>query len=285
MRIGLIHSVIRKDEKLLIEAFRGLPNVHLELMDDRELHFDPQNDRFRLDLVVARSVSHSRNLCMARLFENAGIPVVNSARAIEICGDKMQTSLALQQAGLPQPDFRIAFTEASALQAIEEIGYPAVLKPVVGSWGRLICKVNDRDAAEAILEHKATLGHYQHSIFYIQRYVEKRGRDIRSFVVGDQCIAAIYRSSEHWKTNTALGGRASECPISHELQFLSLAAARAVGGEVVAVDLFETPDGLQINEVNDTMEFKNSIDVTGIDIPQKVTDYLAGVWTRELLHV
>lgn len=285
MKIGLLHSVIRKDEKLLIEAFRNMPNVELVLMDDRELHFEPLNDRFRMDLVVARSVSHSRNLNIARLFENAGIPVVNTSHSIEVCGDKLQTSLALKQAGLPQPDFRVAFTEEAALEAIETMGYPVVLKPVVGSWGRLICKINDRDAAEAVLEHKATLGHYQHSIFYIQRFIEKRGRDIRSFVVGDECIAAIYRTNEHWKTNTALGGRASFCQITHELQFLSLAAARAVGGEVVAIDLFETPEGLQINEVNDTMEFKNSIDVTGIDIPSRVTQYLAGTWARELSHV
>ena len=191
-----------------------------------------------------------------------------------ICGDKILSSLALKEGGVPQPELRIAFTEQSALNAIEELGYPAVLKPAVGSWGRLLSKVNDREAAESILEHKAILGSYHHSIFYIQKYVEKEGRDIRSFVVGDKCIAAIYRTSEHWITNTALGGTATGCPVNDEIAEISLRAANAVGGGVVAVDLFETPGGLLVNEVNYTMEFKNSIDTTGVNIPAKIADYV-----------
>ena len=144
----------------------------------------------------------------------------------------------------------------------------------MGSWGRLIAKINDRQAAEAILEHKQILGSYHHSIYYIQAYVEKPGRDIRSFVVGDETIAAIYRTSEHWITNTATGGVASNCPVTPELNELSLAAAKAVGGGVVAVDLMESPDGLTVIEVNYTMEFRNSIDTTGVDIPGKMIDYL-----------
>ncbi len=285
MRIGILHSVIRKDEKMLIDAFRGLSNVELVLMDDREMGFQPARDRYRLDLMVARSVSHSRNLNIVRLFETAGIPCVNSSKAIDVCGDKLQTSLALGRAGLPQPEFRVAFSEKAALDLIEDMGYPVVLKPVVGSWGRLISKINDRDAAESLLEHKATLGNYQHSIFYVQEYVEKGHRDIRSFVVGDEVVAAIYRDSDHWKTNTALGAVTSNCPLTSELTELSLAAARAVSGEVVAIDLFETPNGLVINEVNDTMEFKNSVSVTGVNIPLKIAEYVAGVRDWETVNV
>ena len=171
----------------------------------------------------------------------------------------------------------VAHTPESALQAIERLGYPVVLKPAVGSWGRLLSKVNDREAAEAILEHKETLGSYHHSIFYIQKYVEKHGRDIRSFVVGDETICAIYRTSPHWITNTARGGVATNCPVTREVNDISVRAAKAVGGGVVAIDLFETPDGLMVNEVNYTMEFRNSIDTTGVDIPAKVVDYVVEV--------
>jgi [lysine-biosynthesis-protein LysW]--L-2-aminoadipate ligase len=157
------------------------------------------------------------------------------------------------------------------------MGYPVVLKPAVGSWGRLLSKVNDRDAAESLLEHKTVLGSYHHSIFYIQKYVEKYGRDIRSFVVGDKCIGAIYRESPHWITNTARGGVASNCPVTDEIADLSLRAAKAVGGGVVAMDLFETKTGLQVNEVNYTMEFKNSITTTGVDIPKHIVDYVLKV--------
>ncbi len=159
-----------------------------------------------------------------------------------------------------------------------------VLKPSVGSWGRLLAKVNDREAAEALVEHKQTLGSYQHGIFYIQAFVDKPGRDIRSFVIGGATVAAIRRYSAHWITNTARGGRAEACPITDEVDALSVAAARAVGGGVVAVDLIETADGgLLVNEVNHTMEFRNSIEPTGVDIPGKVVDYLLTVGAEATL--
>jgi [lysine-biosynthesis-protein LysW]--L-2-aminoadipate ligase len=141
----------------------------------------------------------------------------------------------------------------------------------------LLSKINDRDAAETVLEHKTVLGSYHHSIFYIQQYIEKQGRDIRSFVVGDDCIAAIYRSSDHWITNTARGAQASKCEVTAEVAEISLAAAKAVGGGIVAVDLFESDGGLLVNEVNYTMEFRNSIDTTGVDIPQIVANYVIGL--------
>ncbi len=273
MRVGFLHSLIRKDEKLLISEFRKRDGVELVMLDDRKLIFDLQN-RPEVDVVLERCINHSRAMHGLRLLESVGIPCINTSEVARICGDKILSSLALKEASIAQPALRIAFTEQSALVAIEELGYPVVLKPAVGSWGRLLSKVNDREAAESILEHKAILGSYHHSIFYIQKYVEKEGRDIRSFVVGDTCIAAIYRSSEHWITNTALGGIATGCPVDDQLAEISLRAANAVGGGVVAVDLFETPGGLLVNEVNYTMEFKNSIDTTGVNIPAKIVDYV-----------
>jgi [lysine-biosynthesis-protein LysW]--L-2-aminoadipate ligase len=273
MKIGFLHSLIRKDEKFLIEEIERHRNVDLEMVDDRNLVFNLGNDHFDYDVVIERSINHSRALHALVLFENAGITCVNTSKVALTCGDKLMTSKVLAASKIPQPTVCIAFTEESALDAIEEMGYPVVIKPAVGSWGRLLSKINDRDAAEAILEHKTVLGSYHHSIFYIQKYIEKRGRDIRSFVVGDQCIAAIYRTSEHWITNTARGGVASNCPVTREIAELSVTAANAVGGGVVALDLFETNDGLMVNEVNYTMEFKNSIHVTGVNIPKYIIDY------------
>ncbi|MCB1740592.1 MAG: lysine biosynthesis protein LysX [Gammaproteobacteria bacterium] len=273
MKIGFLHSLIRKEEKLLLDEFKRHEGVDVVMLDDRKLIFDLRS-KPDVDVVVERCINHSRALHGLKLFESAGIKCVNSARVASICGDKILTSLALQEAGVPQPELRIAFTEESALNALDELGYPAVLKPAVGSWGRLLSKVNDRDAAETILEHKTILGSYHHSIFYIQKYVDKKGRDIRSFVVGDRCIAAIYRSSEHWITNTARGAKASNCPISEELAEISVRAARAVGGGMLAIDVFETPRGLLVNEVNYTMEFRNSIDTTGVNIPRLMAEYV-----------
>jgi [lysine-biosynthesis-protein LysW]---L-2-aminoadipate ligase len=274
MEIGFLHSLIRKDEKLLIEEFNKRENVKLVMVDDRKLKFDLKKNNFQFDAIIERSINHSRALHALRLFESAGIKCVNTFNVASICGDKLLTSTILEDNNIAQPDVKIAFTEESALEAIEEMGYPVVLKPAVGSWGRLLSKINDRDAAESILEHKTVLGTYHHSIFYIQKYVEKKGRDIRSFVVGDECIAAIYRTSEHWITNTAKGAVASKCEVTSEIADLSVRAAKAVGGGVLAIDLFESEDGIMVNEVNYTMEFKNSVTTTGVDIPEHVVDYL-----------
>ena len=273
MRVGFLHSLIRPEEKLLIRELRRRPGVELVFLDDRRLVFDLRTPP-AVDVILERSINHSRAMHALRIFESMDIRCVNRYEVSRKCGDKILTAVALAEFGVPQPETRVAFTEDSSLEAIEELGYPVVLKPAVGSWGRLLSRINDRQAAETVLEHKAILGSYHHSIFFAQKYVEKGGRDIRSFVVGDECIAAVYRTSDHWITNTARGATTSNCPVTAELADLSLRAAEAVGGGVLAVDLFETADGLLVNEVNYTMEFRNSIGVTGVDIPERIVSYL-----------
>jgi [lysine-biosynthesis-protein LysW]--L-2-aminoadipate ligase len=275
LRVGVLCSRVRIEEKLLFEALRAR-GVEYEKLDDRDIIFDL--DRLHpthpFDVIMERCINHSRALYALEIFHAWGIKTINSVQAARVCGDKLLTTQALLQHKVPVPHTMIAFTPESALQAIEQLGYPVVLKPCVGSWGRLISKVNDRQAAEALLEHKQILGSYHHSIYYIQEYIDKPGRDIRSFVVGDATIAAIYRTSDHWITNTALGGKASNCPITPEIDALSRAAAQAVGGGMLAIDLLESSAGLLVNEVNYTMEFRNSIHTTGVDIPGKMIDYV-----------
>jgi len=280
MKVGFLHSILRVEEKLLIDEFRTRPGVELEKIDDRERFFDLHKNSFGFDVVIERCINHSRAVHALKIFNDFGIPTVNTFEVAEVCGSKFLTTQALIKTKVPTPKCYMAFTPESALAAMDELGFPCVIKPNTGSWGRLISKINDRDAAEAILEHKQILGSYHHSIFYIQEYVEKHGRDIRSFVVGDRCIAAVYRYSPHWITNTARGGKTDNCPITDEVHDPSVRAAKAVGGGVVAIDLFETPAGLSVNEVNYTMEFRNSITVTGVNIPAKVVDYVLEVGRR-----
>lgn len=230
------------------------------------------------DAVLERCISHSQALEAMRILESWGIPCVNHAHVGEVCGDKLATNLALNAAGVPMPRAKVAFGFESAIEAIEELGYPVVIKPATGSWGRLLARINDRDAAEALIEHKQILGTYHHSTFYIQEHVDKPGRDLRGFVVGDEVVCAIQRTSDHWITNTARGAKTAAFPVTDELRELSLGAAKAVGGGIVAVDLLETKDGrMLVNEVNYTMEFKNSVTPTGVDIPAKIIDYLVDV--------
>lgn len=277
MRIGILCSRVRVEEKLLFAAFDslGVPAVRL---DERALAVQVGQFAPEVDIVLERSVSAGAGLVAAQMFEAAGAPVINSAATARICADKVQTSLALDRAGVPQPRTEIALSPEAALAAIAHIGYPAVLKPPVGSWGRLLARVNDRDAAEALIEHKAVLGGVSHQTFYIQEYIEKPSRDIRAFVVGGAAIAAIYRQSPHWITNTARGGQASNCPVTPEIADICGRAALAVSanrGGVLAIDLLEDPArGLLVCEVNHTMEFRNSIDTTGVNIPLHVARYV-----------
>lgn len=274
MKIGFLHSIIRMDEKLLLNEFQKRSGISLERIDDRTQIFELHKNNLDYDVVLERCINHSRALYALKILNSHDVNTVNSYEVANTCGSKFLTVMAMIKNRIPTPRSFICFTPESAIQAMERLGYPCVIKPDTGSWGRLIAKINDRDAAEAVLEHKMILGSYHHSIFHIQEYVQKNGRDIRSFVVGDECIAAIYRSSEHWITNTARGGSVSSCPLSEELKEMSLKAAASVGGGVVALDLFETENGLTVNEINYTMEFKNSIEATGVDIPAKIVDHV-----------
>jgi [lysine-biosynthesis-protein LysW]--L-2-aminoadipate ligase len=277
-RLGILCSRIRVEEKLLLQAFRAR-GVEPERIDDEALVLDVDAPSpLPWDAVLDRSLSQSRALAALRVLEARGMRTVNSAGVVATCGDKVATSAALSRHGLPAPRTMVAFTPEAALRAIEEMGYPVVIKPPVGSWGRMVARLNDRDAAEAVLDHKHHLGTAQDSVFYIQEHVDKPGRDIRSFVVAGETICAIYRESEHWITNTARGGHASNCPVTEDIDRLSLAAAAAVGGGVLAVDLLEAADGrLLISEVNHTMEFRNSIETTGVDIPGRIVDHVLAV--------
>jgi [lysine-biosynthesis-protein LysW]--L-2-aminoadipate ligase len=263
------------EEKLLFRALRER-QVPFERIDVRQVMFDLHAQTWEeYDLVMIRCVSQSRGTYAARLLEGRGVRTVNAHRTFVTCGDKVLTSLALDERGIPTPRTEFAFNQRPALEAVEALGYPVVLKSPVGSWGRLMGKVNDREAAETVLEHKAALERGQDTPFYLQQYVDKPGRDIRTMVIGDETVYAVYRHAEHWITNTARGGSTTPVPVDGEIDRLSRAAAAAVGGGIVAVDLLEDADGsLLVNEVNHTPEFHGAMQATDVDIPGRMVDYV-----------
>ncbi len=281
IRVGFLYTRLRVEEKHLLEELEGRPEVKVTRIPDGEKFFDITQKPADVDVLFERSISYSRGLYISRIFEAYSIPVINSSLVAERCGDKYVTSQLLVKNGIPTPRVMMAFDEESALGAIEAAGYPCVLKPVIGSWGRLLAKVDNRYSAESIIEHKAALG-INHQIFYVQEYINKPNRDIRAFVIGDELICAIYRSSDSWITNTARGAVATNCPITDEMADLCQRAARAIGGGLLALDLFETENGFTINEINHTMEFRNSIDTTGVNIPQKMVEYVIAKANAEL---
>ncbi len=286
MRVALLVTHIRAEEKLILAAFNNR-DISPDIILDRELNFEITQGADQLapsglawrdyDLVFERCVSTSRGMYALAILNSWGIRSFNTYETAATCSDKLRTSIALMRQGIPQPHTRVAFTPKSAMQAIEDVEYPAVLKPVTGSWGRLLARVHNRDSAEAILEHRQTLGDYNHHTYYVQEYVDKPGRDIRAFVVGERTIAAIYRESNHWITNTARGGLATNCPVTPLLDDICVRAANAVGGGILAVDLLEDAAGdFVVNEINHTMEFRNSSKPTGVDIAQEVIDFVIG---------
>ena len=273
IRVGFLYTRLRLEEKHLLEALEKHEGVEVVRINDGDLFFDISHIPEPVDVLFERSISYSRGLYISKIYEANGVRVVNSSRVAERCGDKYVTSQILVREGIPTPRVLMAFDEESALAAADAIGYPFVMKPVVGSWGRLLAKVDDRSTAEAFIEHKASLG-VNHQVYYLQEYINKPGRDIRAFVVGEEPICAIYRASENWITNTARGGVATNCPLTPELTDICQRTARAMGGGLLAIDVFEADSGLVVNEVNHTMEFRNSITTTGVNIPALMIEYI-----------
>lgn len=276
IRLGVLVSHLRTEEKAILAAARQR-GVAVTPLFDRELMLDlaaadAAGSRLDFDVVLDRCVAHSRSGYTLRALQRWGIPTLNSAEAVRLCDDKAENSLVLEAAGVPTPRTLLAFDVDSAIRACEAVGFPAVLKPVTGSWGRLLARVNGPDQARAILEQKRDLGSFHHAIFYVQEYIAKPDRDIRAYVVGDRVLAASYRTAKHWVTNAARGAQSMPCPITPDIEELALRACRAVGARLAGVDLIETEDGLEVIEVNTGGEFKGLMSTTDVDIAGAIVD-------------
>lgn len=279
--LAILYDTIRWEEKALYEAAKK-KGVSVENVDIKGLRvrLDGQSD-FKDKVVLQRSVSYFKSLHATAALEGLGAKVINPLKVAGITGNKLFAHMELEKAGVRTPKAIAAFSEEGAMQALEEFGYPAVIKPTVGSWGRMIGLLRDKDAARAVVEDREHMFPLYH-IYYFEEFVERPPRDIRAIVVGDKVVAAIYRYSGdgEWKTNMALGGRAEVCPVTDELNDICMKAARAVSGQVVGVDLMEGKDGLMVHEVNNTTEFKNTVRVTGVDIPGLMVDYALSIYKR-----
>jgi [lysine-biosynthesis-protein LysW]--L-2-aminoadipate ligase len=275
----ILYDVIRWEEKALYEAAMK-KGAKVQNVDCKNLAIDLNNkdSKYKGQVVVQRSVSYFKNVHSTAALEGLGARVINPLHAAIMCGNKMYAHMELEKAGIRTPKAVAAFSEESAMAVLDNIGYPAVIKPTVGSWGRLIALLHDKEAARAVIddrEHMFPL--YQ--VYYFEEFVKRPPRDIRAIVVGDKVVAAIYRYSGQgeWKTNMALGGHAETCPVTNELEDICLKAKSAMSGQIVGVDLMESESqGLLVHEVNNTTEFKNTVRVTGIDIPGLMVDYALG---------
>lgn len=275
-RLGVLVSYLRAEEKAILAASRER-GIEVSPVFDRGLVLDlsasdPTSSGLDFDVVLDRCVAHSRSGYTLSALKRWGVPTLNTADAVRLCDDKAENSLVLEGAGIPTPRTLIAFDVDSAIKACEVLGYPAVLKPVTGSWGRLLARVNGPEQARSILEQKRDLGSFHHAVFYVQEYIEKPDRDIRAYVIGDRVLAASYRTAKHWVTNAARGAESEPCPITPEIEDLALRSCAAVGARLAGVDLIETRHGLAVIEVNTGGEFKGLMSTTNVDIAGAIVD-------------
>ncbi|MFE5730296.1 MULTISPECIES: lysine biosynthesis protein LysX [unclassified Streptomyces] len=274
--VAVVASRLRADEKRILEALeqRGLS---YEFVDSRALWRGLQESGVPWSIVLNREIGQARALYAARALEAAGATVVNSARAIDLCGDKYRTSVALRDAGLPTPRTALALTPEAAVDALEAIGYPAVVKPLTGSWGRLVSKLPDAETARTVLEYIAALPSPTAHIVYVQELVRKPDRDIRVIVVGDEVLGAVYRRSDEWRTNVARGAETTPCEPTEEMVKLAVGAAQSVHADIAGVDLVEDAEGrLLVLEVNHGVEFSGFQRAVGPERPvaDRIVDHL-----------
>ena len=281
MEIGLVYDVARFEEKQLLQAARNMGHRVVPVYVPDSTFWITKNDGVGFDLAFQRCVSYYRALSSSIALETKGVLVVNSSSVIRDCEDKLLTTARLAKAGVPTPETVIAFKRDKAVEASEHLGYPVVVKPIYGSWGRMMAKAPDKETLLDIIEMRENIPSPYLRVHYLQRYVKKPGRDIRAYYVWGDVPVAIYRVSDNWKTNTALGGKALPCPITDEIREAVVKSSEAVGGGVLGVDLLEDPDkGLLVCEINAVIEFKNTVRVTGYDLAGKIVEETIKVFKR-----
>jgi [lysine-biosynthesis-protein LysW]--L-2-aminoadipate ligase len=276
----ILFDNIRWEEKSIIEKAKQT-ELNIKLIDCKELvlFLNEDTKKFKDKVILQRCVSYFRSLHSTGALEGLGARMINTLYTSFMCGNKLFSHIELEKNGIQTPNAMCAFNIDSSVEGIKKFGYPVVIKPTVGSWGRLIGLLNDEEAVKAVLEDREHMFPIYH-INYFEEFVKRPPRDIRAIVIGDEVVAAIYRYSgtNEWKTNMALGGQATPCPITTELEEICIKSSKIFKGDIVGVDLMESQKyGLVVHEVNNTTEFKNTVRVTGVDIPGLIVDYMVNI--------
>ena len=279
VRICIIYDKLRFEEKKIYNDIQR-KGLDATLVDGKSLIFDTESSksdsRFG-DIILQRVISYNRGLHLTYCLEQIGLPVVNSFSVSEICGNKLITSLILKKNNVPTPKTTFAFSTESARECMKKLGYPLVVKPIIGSWGRGVYQIKDQSMADMMLDSRQENDNSFSRIYYLQELIDRPSRDIRCIVIGDQIVASVFRysSENEWRTNVAVGGRTEMAPLTSELKEIVLKASNAVGGGILGVDLMEDKErGYLVHEVNNTVEFRGASAVCKSDIAGAMTDYL-----------
>ena len=268
---------LRAEEKLL-QTQASEMGYETSMIDAKTTRFNTDSNKNEYDfgdVVLERCISYYRGLHFTACLEFLDVPVINSFEVSNTCGNKMITSMLLKKNNIPTPKTYFSFSAESAMEHFEKVGYPLVIKPIIGSWGRSVMPIKDKDTADAIIENRQVTDGPQDRIYYLQEMIDRPPRDIRVITVGEQAVAAMYRkSSGGFKTNIALGAEPEICKITNEIEELCLNASKAVGGGILGIDLMEDKNrGLVVHEVNNTVEFKGLVKVAEKNIPKEMIDF------------
>lgn len=273
MELGVLLSVVRYEERRLLSELdrRGIPAVRL---DPRTMSFAPEDvERLQGMRVLNREISSQRAVLTAESLEAFGACPMNGASASRLCGNKWSTYLRLRQHGIPTPRTLLAPSPEAGMEAIESIGYPAVIKPLSSSWGNRVSLITDRYAADAVLEHCAALPSAVTRTTIVQEAVRPGAPDIRGIVVDGVCLGAIVRSGGDWRNNVSRGAKVEQHPPDEEVYRLCVQASAAVGTQLASVDLVSCEDGgHMVLEVNSRLEFQGFESATGVDVAAEVVE-------------
>ena len=283
MLVGILNNRITWEVKQLITEFEK-NQIKYELLNNQKVYYRLSKEKdlkSNFDLILERSLSYLRGLYSCAILETKGYKVINNFECLTTSGNKLLTTLKLIEKKIPTPETCIAFKDRSAINAIEgNTGYPAIIKPIIGSWGRLIAKLEDYNSATANLECREIMGNIYQKIYYLQEYIpnpnSKNPTDIRVFVIGNKCVAAMARFSpeKDFRSNIAVGGTAEPIELSPELEKLSIQSSKAINGEIVGIDLMIKKGNLNVIEINGTPQFKGIASATKINIASEIVEYI-----------
>jgi len=276
-KVCIVFDRLRTEEKMLQKE--ALDLGHDAVMLDAkitQINTDSKREDYDFgDIVLERCVSYFRGLHFTASLEFMDVPVLNKFDVANICGNKMFMTLLLKKNNIPTPKTYFSFSSESAAKNLETVGYPLVIKPVIGSWGRGVMPIKDKDTMDAVLEIRNITDSPHDRIYYLQELIKRPPRDIRVITIGDEPIAAMYRkSSGGFKTNIALGAEPELCEITKEIEDMAIKASNAMGGGILGIDMMEDDErGLLVHEVNNTVEFKGLAKVAQRNIPKEMIEF------------
>ena len=216
-----------------------------------------------------------KDVRLAMQLEMLGKRVFNPAKSIALCDDKTLTHLALAKENLPMPQTilcpqtfpSLGYPQTDFLDQVEQaLSYPLVVKEGCGSFGQQVYLANCREDILPVLQKAAG------TPLLFQEYIgECRGRDLRLYMVGGKCAAAMRRVNDtDFRANIQIGGHAEPYVPSAEEMALAARACEALGLDFAGVDLLESKRGPLVCEVNSNAHFTALSALTGVDVAEKI---------------